>query len=241
MKKKFILILLPVIAYQIITAIFLKNSYLPTIAQICQTFSIDLSKGNIMLDVFTSIQRVFVGFICASILGVSMGMIIGYYKKFKFLRIYIDLLRPIPPIAWIPIAILIFGLGDLSAYFIVFIGAFFPVFTNTYFGTVSFPTIYKNVSLSFEIKKINFFLKILFPYCLPYIFSGLKIGMGMAWMSVIAAELIGAQSGLGYFIQINRLLLQTDNILIGMILIGLIGFTLQKMIEYLESRIIRWK
>lgn len=240
MRKKIILILLPVFLYQIITAVYLKNSFLPTTFQIYQTFLADLSKGNIMLDVFTSIQRVLVGFICASILGVSMGMIIGYYNKFKFLKIYIDLLRPIPPIAWIPIAILIFGLGNLSAYFIVFMGAFFPIFTNTYFGTVSFPSIYKNISLSFEIKRVKFFSKILFPYCLPYIFTGLKIGMGMAWMSVIAAELIGAQSGLGYFIQINRLLLQTGNILIGMILIGLIGFMLQKMIEYLESRIIRW-
>lgn len=241
MKKTIFFLLLPILTYQAIITIDSTNDYFPSISQILQTFLEDLSKGQIYFDVFASLQRVIIGFIIAGAFGIGMGMFIGYYNKLRILKIYIELLRPIPPIAWIPIAIIIFGLGNISAYFIVFIGAFFPIFTNTYFGVVSFPRIYKNVSSSFEIRKVDFFSKILFPYCLPYIFTGLKIGMGMAWMSVIAAELIGAQSGLGYFIQINRLLLQTDNILIGMMLIGLIGYSLQKTIEYLERSSIKWR
>ena len=97
------------------------------------------------------------------------------------------------------------------------------------------PEIYKNVARSFEIKNSIFLTKILFFYSLPYIFTGLKIGFGMAWMSVIAAELIGAQSGLGYFIQLNRLLLRMDNVILGMILIGSIGFLLSKTLLFAEK------
>ena len=123
---------------------------------------------------------------------------------------------------------------------IVFLGAFFPIFTNAYFGAVSLPVVYKNISESFEIRKSTFVSRILFYFALPSICTGLKIGIGMAWMSVIAAELIGAQSGLGYFIQLNRLLLRTDNVVLGMILIGLIGYVLTKSLEVLGEWATPW-
>lgn len=88
---------------------------------------------------------------------------------------------------------------------------------------------------------MRYFSKILFFHTLPYIFAGLKIGIGTAWMSVIAAELIAAQSGLGYFIQLNRLLLRTDKVILGMMLIGIIGYFLQKIVEYLETKLIVWR
>jgi len=200
-----------------------------------------ITKRDIFTHVFTSLTRVIVGFSIAVFLGVGLALVAGYYKKVgTFLKPLIEFLRPIPPIAWIPIAILIFGLGDTSAYFIVFMGAFFPIFTNSFFGVNSLPVIYENVARSFEIKRLIFVKEILFKFSLPYIFTGLKIGMGMAWMSVIAAELIGAQSGLGYFIQLNRLLLRTDNIIAGMIFIGVIGYVLSWLLLTVEKRVIPW-
>jgi len=98
-----------------------------------------------------------------------------------------------------------------------------------------------NVANTFEIKPFIYLKKILFFYSLPSIFTGFKIGMGMAWICVIAAEMIGAQSGLGYFIQINRLLLRTDKIIVGMILIGAIGFALNSLMGLIEKRVIKWK
>lgn len=240
MKKLFLLILF-IAAYQIAYIIFPMNSYFPSALQIMQTLLKDLSGQQIYFDIFASLQRVIIGFLIASILGVFLGLLLGYNSRLKDVKIYIELLRPIPPIAWIPIAIVIFGLGNASAYFIVFLGAFFPIFTNTYFGAVSMPAIYRNTALSFEIGKIKYFTKILLFYSLPYIFAGLKIGIGMAWMSLIAAELIGSQSGLGYFIQLNRLLLQTDNVIVGMVLIGIIGYLLQKIIESMEKVFIKWR
>lgn len=238
MKKIFLTILLIAI-YQAINILF-PNNYFPSVFQIFEAFLKNLSGRELYLHIATSLLRIIVGFLIASILGIFLGLILAYEQRLKDLRLYIELLRPIPPIAWIPIAIIIFGLGNASAYFIVFLGAFFPIFTNTYFGALSIPTIYKNVASSFEISKVRYFTKILLFFTLPYIFIGLKIGIGMAWMSVIAAELIAAQSGLGYYIQLNRLLLQTDNIIIGMMLIGIIGNLLQKLIEFAEKKIINW-
>lgn len=238
MKKVFSIILLATI-YQALNTLF-PNNYFPSVFQILQALLKNLSNKAIYLDIGTSLLRILIGFSIASIVGICLGLILAYDRRLKDIKLYIELLRPIPPIAWIPISIILFGLGNSSAYFIVFLGAFFPIFTNTYFGAVSMPTIYKNIALSFEIGKVKYFIKILFFFTLPYIFTGLKIGIGMAWMSVIAAELIGAQSGLGYFIQLNRLLLQTDNVIIGMMFIGVIGYLLQKIIEFMEKMLIVW-
>lgn len=240
MKKILLVTLIPII-YTLVYRFLPGNNYFPSGLQLLQALIRDLSGEQIYLDIFASLQRVIIGFLIAGFSGIALGLLLGHEKQFRDLKIYIELLRPIPPIAWIPVAIIIFGLSDASTYFIVFLGAFFPIFTNTYFGAISMPTIYKNIALSFEMGRIKFITKILFFYSLPYIFTGLKIGMGMAWMSVIAAELIAAQSGLGYFIQQNRLLLQTDNVIIGMILIGIIGYLLQKIIEHIEKTVVRWR
>lgn len=235
MIKKIILILLLLGFYQLAYKLLLVKFYLPSLFQIINSLIVNFSTPSFYIDIFSSLQRVFVGFLVATIAGVFFGILFGYNKFFRNFRFYIELLRPIPPIAWIPIAIIIFGLGDTSSYFIVFLGAFFPIFTNTYFSIISMPEIYKNVARSFEIGKFKYIKNIVFLYSLPHIFIGMKIGIGMAWMSVIAAELISAQSGLGYFIQINRLLLQTDNVIVGMLMIGVIGLLLSKLVDWIEN------
>jgi ABC-type nitrate/sulfonate/bicarbonate transport system permease component len=122
----------------------------------------------------------------------------------------------------------------------VFIGAFFPIFTNTYFWIASFPSIYHDVSNNFELSKIDYYYNVLFKYSLPYIFSWLKIGLWMWRMSLIAAELIWAQSGLWYYIQINRLSLNIDNVILWMILIGLIWFLLSYILGRIEKNLVKW-
>lgn len=216
--------------------------FLPSPSEVILALRDGLVDGQVLIHIADSLRRVLLGFFLASVAGISLGLLFGYYKKISdYLKPIIEILSPIPPIAWIPIAILLFGLGDTSAYFIVFLGGFFPIFTNTYVGATTLPKIYKNVADSFEIKKTTFFGKILFFFSMPYIFTGLRIGMGMSWMSVIAAELIGAQSGLGYFIQLNRLLLRTDNVILGMILIGIIGMILNKIITLLGDLSMPWR
>jgi ABC-type nitrate/sulfonate/bicarbonate transport system permease component len=241
--KKILTFILLITLWQIIFVVLGNDNYiLPSPKETFIAFKDVLFSGEIIDHALVSLKRVVVGFLMASFVGIIFALILGYFKKFgEFILPVVEMLRPIPPIAWIPIAILIFGLGDTSAYFIVFLGAFFPIFTNTFFGVISLPKIYSNIALTFETKKMIFLKKILIPFSLPYLFIGLKIGIGMAWMSVIAAELIGAQSGLGYFIQLNRLLLHTDKIIVGMILIGLLGYFLNKIISVLEKSLIPWK
>jgi len=240
MIKKIILALLLLGIYQLAYKLLLVRFYLPSLLQIVNSLVTNFSTPSFYIDIFSSLQRVFVGFLVATIVGVVLGILFGYNKFFRNLRFYIELLRPIPPIAWIPIAIIIFGLGDTSSYFIVFLGAFFPIFTSTYFSVISMPEIYKYVAQSFEIGKFKYIKNVIFFYSLPHIFTGMKIGIGMAWMSVIAAELIGAQSGLGYFIQLNRLLLQTDNVVVGMLIIGIIGLLLSKLVDLIETISTPW-
>lgn len=243
MYKKLLLIATIVALWQISYTVFnIENSIVPPPLELFETFIHAFSDGEITKHSIASLRRVIVGFSIAASVGVSLGLLLGYYKKAgEYFLPLIEVLRPIPPIAWIPIAIIIFGLGDQSAYFIVFTGAFFPIFSNTYFGVTSLPNIFKNVALTFEISKTEFFKRILFYSALPFIFTGLKIGIGMAWMSVIAAELIGAQSGLGYYIQMNRLTLRTDKMIVGIILIGVLGYLLNQIILNIEKKAIPWR
>lgn len=144
-------------------------------------------------------------------------------------------------IAWSPFAILMFGIGNMSSVFIVFLGGFFPIFISTVQGIESFPEILKNISSTYRLKGVTFFRRVIFPYTLPYIFTGMKIGIGMCWMCLIAAELISAQNGLGYFIQINRLLLRSENILLGMLIIATIGFLLNRALDAARFLLMPWE
>ena len=219
-----------------------SNPLIPSPFQIFLALKEVILSGEIFPHIFYSLKRVLVGFFIASFFAISLGLFCGYSKKVgTLLEPLVEILRPIPPIAWIPLAILIFGLGDKSSYFIIFIGAFFPIFTNTFFGARSIPKVYINLARTGNIGIYSYFKNILLKFSLPYIFTGLKIGIGMAWMSLIAAELIGAQSGLGYFIQINRLLLRTDRIIAGMIIIGLLGLLLNQFIKIIEKKCLFWR
>jgi NitT/TauT family transport system permease protein len=155
-------------------------------------------------------------------------------------RPIVEALRPIPPIAWTPIAILWFGVGNAPSYFLVFIGAIFPVFINTFSAVRNIDRAQINAALCLGAKPGILIRDVLIPASLPVIFPGLRIALGVGWMCVVAAELIAAQSGLGYMIQQNRVLLQTQNVVTGMATIGVVGFAMSAVMERLERRLIPW-
>ena len=221
---------------------FINTQLLPSPLNVANAFIDLFGTGSLISDIFASLQRVLIGFLFASVLGIGLGLLLGSNQKITpFFIPIIELLRPIPPIAWIPLAILWFGLGDAPAYFLVFLGAFFPIFTNTLFGVMAVEEIHKRVALSLGSNKKRFLTDILIPSSLPHIFAGLKIGLGVGWIVVITAELVGAQSGLGYMIQFNRLLLETPKIIVGMITIGAVGYLLNIAMTRLERKLIPWK
>jgi len=153
----------------------------------------------------------------------------------------LEFLRPIPPIAWIPISIILFGIGDPSAYFVIFVGAFFPILTNTARGVSEVSPVHLDAAKSLGASRFRCFGHVLLPSALPNIFTGLRIGLGFAWMCVIAAEMIAAQSGIGYEIQLNRQLLELDKVVAGMVTIGVVGLVSSSMMAQLEWLSLPWR
>lgn len=240
--KKILPFLALILLWQLVSWLGLLNAdIVPGPAAVFKSFLKMLYSGDLLLDIFYSVKRVFIGFIFAAVFGVTLGVLLSYFKRASFIFTPIfELLRPIPPIAWIPIAILWFGLGDKPAYFIVFVGSFFPIFINSFWGIRETKTIHLNVARNFGASSLILFTDVLLPCSLPRILHGLRIGLGLAWTSVISAELVGAQSGLGYMIQLNRIMLKTSNIIAGMVVIGMIGFTMNYFIHILEKKLTLW-
>jgi NitT/TauT family transport system permease protein/sulfonate transport system permease protein len=202
---------------------------------------VDLSaQGLLWGDIAASVGRVCIGFAIAAVTGVTLGLLLGRLPRIAaYILPLVDLVRPISVIAWIPIAILWFGLGDRSAWFIIFLGAVFPIFTNTYLGARSVLPIHLRVAQCFGAPRAVFIRQVLLPTALPFILAGLRIGLGVGWMCVIAAELISSTSGLGYMIQMARTTIETEKILAGMAVIGVIGAAMNGLMLWLERRLVR--
>lgn len=240
--KKLLPFLVVIIIWQLLIHLKLVNEYiLPSPVNIFKAFIRLAKSGELFIDLSNSIKRVLVGFSMASFLGVGLGIISGYFRKVSdVFTPLVEFLRPIPPIAWIPIAILWFGLGDKPAYFIVFVGAFFPIFINSYWGIRETRITHLNVARNFGASRSVILTDVLLPGSLHRILHGLRIGLALGWTSVISAELVGAQSGLGYMIQLNRIMLKTENIIAGMITIGIAGLVMNYLMLILERRLTSW-
>jgi len=181
-----------------------------------------------------SLYRVGLGYFMAVVFAVPLGILMGWSKRFReIIDPIIEVLRPIPPLAWIPIAILWFGIGVQSAAFIIFIGAFFPIMLNTVSGVISINPRLIEVSLTLGARDRDVLLKVLTPGATPSIFTGMRIGSGIDWMTLVAAEFTGVKQGygLGYMIMTARDIQRPDQIIAGMLIIGIIGWFI-----YPESR-----
>ncbi|MFG1300404.1 ABC transporter permease [Xanthobacter sp. V3C-3] len=197
--------------------------------------------GSLWIHLGASLQRVAVGFLLACIAGLALGLVCGWWRTVSdFVRPVVEALRPIPPLAWIPITILWFGLGDAASYFLVFLGAFFPAFVATYTAVRSLDRNQMNAALCLGARPWQLFWDVLIPASLPIILPGLRIALGVGWMCVVTAELIAAQTGLGYLIQQSRMLFQINNVVAGMVTIGLVGFGMSAILERIERRVNAW-
>jgi len=200
------------------------------------------TQGVLWPDLLASLQRVAIGFSFAVVLGVLMGFSFGLIAPLKnaFMAIF-ELFRPIPPIAWIPIAVAVLGIGDLSAWFVIFIGAFYPVLTNTLLGVSGVDKLHIEAAKVLGASKTRTFFHVIWPSSLPSLFAGLRVGLGFAWMCVVAAEMFASRSGLGYEIQLNRQLFQLDRVVAGMITIAVIGFIMSHLMARLEWFFVPWR
>lgn len=200
--------------------------------------------ASIAVNCLFSLERVLIGVSVAAVLGIFLGLLRSALprplKQNPLLRFFMEAPKFPPPIAWIPFVIIAFGIGEFSAYTIVFIGAFSPVFTAAYEGAESVPLVWRQTAASLEIRGARYLYEVVFKSALPQIFIGLRSGVSIGWMAVVAAEMISGQSGLGYSIQLNRQNLQYDLMTVDMVLIGFIGFLLFEVIIVLERIFIPW-
>jgi ABC-type nitrate/sulfonate/bicarbonate transport system permease component len=191
-----------------------------------------------------SLYRVALGYAIAALLAIPLGLLMGWSPGLlRATHSLFEVVRPIPPLAWIPIAILWFGIGIKSAVFIIFLGAFFPILLNTISGVLSIQPILIEAARTLHAKGKDIFFKVLLPGAVPSIFVGMRIGIGIGWMTLVAAEFTGVKEGygLGYMIMTARDIQRPDEIFAGMLVIGVIGLLIDVGLRATESRMIRWK
>ena len=190
--------------------------------------------------ILTSLKRVGVGFSLSAIFGIALGILIGQSKfAYRALDPLFQILRTVPPLAWLPISLAIFQQAQPSAIFLIFITAIWPVILNTAAGVQNIPDTYRNVGRVLSLNPFEYFVKIMLPATVPHMFTGLRIGVGMSWLAIVAAEMVQGGTGIGFFIwdSYNSSLL-TDTI-VALVWIGLIGFGLDRIVGWIGRRVAR--
>lgn len=215
---------------------------LPAPSKIAATFLTSIENLSLFKNILASMVRVITGFSLAALAAIIIGISISLSKNFEIVtRFVLQVLKPIPPIAWIPIAIVWFGIGEPSKIFIIFLGAFFPIFINVVDGIKQIDKRYVEVSKVYEIPNLKFIRKVVIPGALPSIMSGLRIGLGNAWICVVAAEMIAATSGIGYMLMDGRQLSQPDVVILAMLIVGIIGKLMDDVLGIIERKTVYWQ
>jgi len=201
----------------------------------------DAFSATILTHVWKSAQRVYGGFFLAAVIAIPLGLMIGRIKILReLLDPTINLLRPIPVTAWLPLSMIFFGLGPNAAIFLVFLGAFYPILLNTIFGVRSVDPRLFEAAAMLGCTGSAMFRQIVFPAALPAIFSGLRIAHGFAWILIVVGEMTGVPTGLGSVVMDGRTLSRTDLVVTGMIVIGACGFVTDRIIVAISNRVLSW-
>ena len=197
--------------------------------------------GELLRDTMGTMYRVMVGFVVGAGLALPLGLVMGSSARvYAWFNPLLQVLRPIPPIAYIPLSILWFGLGNPPAIFLISIGAFFPVLMNTIAGVHHVDNIYIRAARNLGASQSTMFLRVMLPAAVPYILSGVRIGIGTAFIVVIVSEMIAVNNGLGFRILEAREYFWSDKIIAGMISIGILGFVIDVAMNQLNKYLLRW-
>jgi NitT/TauT family transport system permease protein len=199
------------------------------------------SSTKFLVNVGYSVRRILLGFMIAIAIGVPLGLMIGKYRRVRDLFMPgVEILRPIPAIAWVPMSIMLWPNNEAAIVFITFIGAFFPILLNTVHGVHSMDGVLIRAGRCLGAGEVRLFWNVILPGSLPHIFTGLAVGMGVAWVSLIAAEMISGQFGVGYFTWEAYSLVNYPAIVLGMITIGVLGLVCSGIIRICGILMMPW-
>lgn len=222
-----------------------SEKVLATPIEVIQAFLDKLTSPNpdgstIGQNILASMSVSVTGFLISIIIGVPLGLLMGWYKPLdKFIRPIFEIVRPIPPVAWIPIAILWLGFGFKAKLFIIVFGAFIPCVINSYAGIRLTSKNLVDVATTCGASNFETFRKVGVPFSLPLVFAGVRIALSSSWGALVAAEMLASNAGLGNMIVMGRQFVRTDIIILGMIVIGFIGFTLNAFFKLIEKRMLK--
>lgn len=196
--------------------------------------------STLLVHVAASLQVALSGYLLGALIGIPLGILMGWYKPVDmFVKPIFDLVRPIPPIGWVPIMLLTLGIGLKAKAMVIFVSAVIPCIINAYSGIKQTSLVHINVAKTFGASDIEILRTVAIPTAMPMIFTGLRVSLGVAWMTLVAAELIAATKGLGYMLQIARTIGRPDIIVVGMLVIAGVGAVLTGVLEWLEKKFIR--
>ena len=226
---------------------WVNQRYVSTPMKILSLFIQKLTDPNpdgavIGVNILSSLQVALTGFGLAVLIGVPLGLFMGWYKGFdSFMRPIFEIIRPIPPVSWIPLTIVWLGIGLTAKAFIVFFSAFVPCLINSYTGIRQTSETLKNVSKTCGASNFETFWRIGIPSAMPLAFAGIKVAIGNAWATLVAAEMLASSSGLGYMILMGRQFGRADLVILGIVVIGLIGTIITQIISMAEDKVLAWK
>lgn len=242
----FALLIFLVLAWQFASKVWLPSIdphmavLMPAPSSIATTAAGMIASGELWYHLLASLKREAVAFLLSAS-AIPLGIAMGWWRMvYNQVSPIMEILRPIPPLAWIPLSILWFGLGDEQNEFIIFLGMFFPILVNTIIGVKNIEPNLVRAARSLGAPEYKVLTRVVFKGALPQIITGVRIGLGVGWMALVAAELVGANSGLGFLINDARSMLRTDIIVVGMLAIGLIGLLIDSAIRILSRRLLPW-
>ncbi len=239
-KETLILPIIIIIIWYLICDVFqLVPGYMfPGPSDVATSFVKLIVSGRLFKDVFETIYKVLFGMLLASTVGITLGILLGWSKRLESLcKLVISILRPIPPIAWIPFSIMWFGIGIGPAVFIIFMGCVFPILISTIDGVHRTDPVLIEAAQSFGASDSQMLTEVILPSSVPYIVSGLKVAIAIALMCTISGEMIGSSSGIGYMILTSTNLFDTGSTVVGMLVIGVIGIIFDYIFTKVQERI----
>jgi NitT/TauT family transport system permease protein len=220
---------------------YIRFKNIPTPAEVFEEATQIGLSNKYLVNIAISVQRIVMGFLIAVSVGVPLGLTVGKYQHVRDLFMpVIEILRPIPAIAWVPMSIMLWPSNEAAIVFITFIGAFFPILLNTIQGVHSLDGVLIRAARCLGASEVQLFRNVILPGALPHIFTGFAIGMGVAWVSLIAAEMISGQFGVGYFTWEAYSLVDYPAIMLGMITIGILGLACSGIIRVVGVLLMPW-